>query len=173
MGGEPFHRDGWGYVWSGAKATYGFTDGKLCYEVKLLDNMDSKLEKEKDLFELRVGWSTVDDSLQLGEDSNSFAYCGTAKKATDSKFEEYGAVFAKDDVVGAFIDLDGPNVVMTFTKNGESQGVAFEVPKDQLGGKALFPHIRSVLQRLFLTGDLSYSLLCDGDALIIQRFRSQ
>ena len=26
MIGEPFLKDGWGYVWSGVKATYGFTD---------------------------------------------------------------------------------------------------------------------------------------------------
>ena len=29
MMGEPFHKDGWGYVWSGARATHGFLGGKV------------------------------------------------------------------------------------------------------------------------------------------------
>ena len=29
MIGEPFHKDGWGYVWSGAKATHGFNTGTV------------------------------------------------------------------------------------------------------------------------------------------------
>ena len=29
MIGEPFHKDGWGYVWSGAKATHGFNAGSV------------------------------------------------------------------------------------------------------------------------------------------------
>ena len=29
MIGEPFHKDGWGYVWSGAKATHGFNSGSV------------------------------------------------------------------------------------------------------------------------------------------------
>ena len=61
--------------------------------------------------------------------------------ATDSKFEEYGVEFTKDDVVGAFLDLESDPIEITFTKNGESQGSAFQVPKAQLEGKALFPHI--------------------------------
>ena len=33
--GEPFFKEGWGYVWSGARATHGFTDGKVTSLVAL------------------------------------------------------------------------------------------------------------------------------------------
>ncbi len=60
---------------------------------------------------------------------------------TNSKFEDFGATFAKDDVIGAYVDLESDPIQISFTKNGESQGTAFEVAKSELEGKALFPHI--------------------------------
>merc|ERR1719186_1858799 len=60
---------------------------------------------------------------------------------TNKAFEEYGEKFEKGDVIGAFLDLDGDEVSMTFTKNGEDQGDAFQIPKADLSGQALFPHI--------------------------------
>ena len=137
-----FGREGWGYVWSGARATYGYTTGKVAFEVKLLDNLESKLEGEKRLHELRVGWSTNDTSMQLGEDETSWAYAGNGMAASANNFEEYGAGFAKGDVVGAFVDLTADPVTITFSKNGEDQGQAFSIPKEQLAGRPLFPHIR-------------------------------
>ena len=122
MVGEPFYKEGWGYIFSSARATHGFTAGKVYYEVKLLENMESKLEGEKNLHELKFGWSTNDSILQLGESAESWCYAGSAKKGHDCKFEEYGVTFAKEDVVGAFLDLVGTKVTMTFTKNGETQG---------------------------------------------------
>ena len=56
-------------------------------------------------------------------------------------FEEYGEKFTKGDVVGAYIDFEGDEVSLTFTKNGEDQGDAFQISKDDLGEAALFPHI--------------------------------
>ena len=141
--GEPFYKEGWGYVWSGARATHGFTSGKVFFEVKLTDNLESKLEGEKALHEVRVGFSLNDDTLMLGEAELSFCYAGSAKKATASKFEAYGEAFAKDDVVGAFLDLTGDDVKIEFTKNGVSQGEAFSFPKSGLGERALFPHVSS------------------------------
>ena len=61
--------------------------------------------------------------------------------ATDCKFEDFGATFGKDDVIGAFVDFSGDVVTISFTKNGESQGAAFEVPKSELEGQALFPTV--------------------------------
>jgi len=144
MSGEPFNREGWGYVWSGARATHGYTAGKVWYEVKLVENLDTKVdESEKRIHELRVGWSTNDTSLQLGEADNSFAYAGNGMAATGNSFDEYAETFAKGDVVGAYVDLSADPVNFHFTKNGEDQGVAFSIPKSQLGDQALFPHISS------------------------------
>ena len=60
--------------------------------------------------------------LQIGESAESYCYAGSAKKGHDSKFEDYGETFAKGDVVGAFLDMVGTKITMTFTKNGETQG---------------------------------------------------
>ena len=37
MIGEPFHKDGWGYVWSGAKATHGFNTGAVWWDMIMLN----------------------------------------------------------------------------------------------------------------------------------------
>ncbi len=142
---EPLSKDGWGYVWAGARATYGFVEGKIRFEVKLLEHLEAKgVEGEKEakrVHEVRVGWSADDSPLMLGETSLSFCYAGSAKKARASTFEAYGDEFAKDDVVSALLDLSGDEAVFSFEKNGQSQGEAFRVPKSELEGKALFPHV--------------------------------
>ncbi len=46
-------------------------------------NLEAKLgDDEKNVHELRVGFSTDDTDMQLGESANSFAYAGSAKKGT-------------------------------------------------------------------------------------------
>ncbi|CAB4061276.1 HNRNPUL1 [Lepeophtheirus salmonis] len=132
-----------GYVWAGVKATHGFNEGKIGFQVKLIDNMDSKLEDEKDLHELRLGFSTNEPSMQLGESKNSFSYGGSGKKGTDCTFEDYGEKFVKGDVIGAYLDLTSDDVKITFTKNETTLDEAFSFPKSQLEGKTLFPHISS------------------------------
>merc|ERR1719228_2526057 len=54
MSGIPFSRDGWGYCYAAARATYGFNSGKVWFEVKYLDNMDVKVEKDATTFDLRA-----------------------------------------------------------------------------------------------------------------------
>eukprot|EP00096_Caligus_rogercresseyi_P005787 TRINITY_DN217_c0_g1_i4.p1 TRINITY_DN217_c0_g1~~TRINITY_DN217_c0_g1_i4.p1 ORF type:complete len:524 (+),score=158.84 TRINITY_DN217_c0_g1_i4:154-1572(+) len=139
---EPLYRDGWGYVWAGAKGTKGLaTYGKMAFQVKLLDNCDSKLEDEKDLHELRLGFSTDEPSMALGETKHSYSYGGSGKKGTDSVFEDYGETFTKDDIMGAYLDMSSDEVKITFTKNETTLETAFTFPKAELEGKALFPHV--------------------------------
>jgi heterogeneous nuclear ribonucleoprotein U-like protein 1 len=79
-----------------------------------------------------------------GETDSSWAYSSSeGKMVHNTTFEEYGEKFARNDIIGAFLDLDGDEISMTFTKNGEDQGDAFQIPKEKLGGRALFPHILS------------------------------
>ena len=75
----------------------------------------------------------------------SFAFSNAGKKAKDLTFEEYGGTFTKEDVITSTIDFESEpeNVSISFAKNGESLGQAFSVPKADLNGKALFPHISS------------------------------
>ncbi len=142
---EPFYKEGWGYVWASARGTHGFTSGKVCFEVKLVDNMDAKVDNEKAVHEVRVGWSADAASLTLGEDAGSICYAGTAKQGRNGIFQDFGATFAKGDVVGAFADFDqGQDILFTFTKNGEKQGEAIKLSRSDFelnDGVALFPHV--------------------------------
>merc|ERR1712051_1136112 len=150
---------GWGYVWSGVKATHGFKSGAVWYEVKVLDELETKLEPA--VHELRLGWSTDDTDMQLGESPCSFTYSGSAKKGTACKFEDYGEAFKKDDVIGAYLLFNGVNACMTFTKNGVSQGVAYEVSEAELAGKALYPHISS--RNFKFEVNFGNSVICEKD----------
>jgi len=142
--GIPFSRDGWGYCYAAARATYGFTSGKVWYEIKYLDNIDVKVEKETTTYDLRVGWSTDCSNLMLGEDEKSWCYSSAEGKMAHNRiFEEYGEKFEKGDIIGAFIDFTQDEINVTFSKNGEDQGDAFQIAKADLDGKALFPHIMS------------------------------
>jgi hypothetical protein len=103
--------------------------------------MDVKVEKDAATYDLRVGWSSNKASMMLGEDQQSWCYSGAEGKMAHMRtFEEYGEKFGKGDVVGAYIDFEGEEVSLTFTKNGEDQGDAFQIPKSELG-EGLFPHV--------------------------------
>lgn len=140
---EPFHVAAWGYIFSSARATHGFVNGKIAFQVKWTGNMEVKLDDVKEPHELRVGFSTDESNLQAGESPLSYACSNTGKKANDSNFEDFATTFTKDDVVTCLIDLDSAQVSVKFAKNDEAPVEAFTFAKTQLGGKAVFPHISS------------------------------
>ena len=136
------HNDGFGYVWAGARASYGFTTGKVYYEVKITECCEVHLPDEAAPHVLRCGWSVTNTSMQLGEEPLTYGYGGTGKISTGNKFSDYGEPFGKDDVVGCYLDMtDDNNIVISYTINGKNHGAAFTVPKTELEGKALFPHV--------------------------------
>ena len=65
LSAEPFHLGSWAFIFSSARATHGFTSGKVAFEVKWTGNMEVKLEDVKEPHELRVGFSTDDSNLQV------------------------------------------------------------------------------------------------------------
>lgn len=134
-----------GLAWAGARATYGVKNGKVAYEVQIQEiNRIHNLSDERNLYELRCGWSIPSDNLQLGEADLSFGYSGCAKKATKNIFSEYGIKYgSRGDVVGVYLDLDSSPCTIEYTVNGVSQGVAFEFEKGELNDQPLFPHILS------------------------------
>ena len=80
-----------------------------------------------------------------GEEKLSYGYGGTAKASTDCKFKDYGKTFTEGDSVAAYIDFEdaeGP-VILSYSVNGEEQGTCYEIQRDELAEKALFPHILS------------------------------
>lgn len=142
---RPISESALGLAWSGARATYGVNDGKVCYEVQINEiNRVQNLSDERNLYELRCGWSILSESLQLGETELSFGYSGCAKKCVNKEFSDYGIKYgSRGDVIGAYLDLDSTPCTIQYTVNGESQGIAFEFNKDDLNGSALYPHIIS------------------------------
>ncbi|CAF0841442.1 unnamed protein product [Adineta steineri] len=138
------------FLWAGIRATYGFKQGKICYEIRVTEIIDCPQmpESEKEKFGIRIGWSNLSSglhALQLGEFNDSFAYASTGKKlsTTNTEFMEdtYGESFGLSDVIACYIDFgDDDNLIrISFTKNGEDYGQAFEFSKTN--SIEFYPHI--------------------------------
>lgn len=142
---RPISEAALGLAWAGARSTFGVTSGKVCYEIQVNEiNRVQNLSDERNLYELRCGWSVLSDSLQLGEAELSFGYSGCAKKCVNSEFKDYGVKYgSRGDVIGVYLDLESSPCVIEYTVNGEPQGTAFEFNKDELNGKAIYPHVLS------------------------------
>ncbi|XP_068934418.1 heterogeneous nuclear ribonucleoprotein U-like protein 1 isoform X2 [Petaurus breviceps papuanus] len=142
--GYPLTIEGFAYLWSGARASYGVRRGRVCFEMKINEEISVKHlpSTEPDPHVVRIGWSLDSCSTQLGEEAFSYGYGGTGKKSTNSRFENYGDTFAENDVIGCFADFEcGHEVELSFTKNGKWLGIAYRIQKDALGGQALYPHV--------------------------------
>uniref|UniRef100_A0A3B5LZX1 Uncharacterized protein n=1 Tax=Xiphophorus couchianus TaxID=32473 RepID=A0A3B5LZX1_9TELE len=142
--GYPLTIEGFAYLWAGARATHGITQGRVCYEMKINEEIPVKHlpSSEPDPHVVRIGWSLNNCSTQLGEEPFSFGYGGTGKKSSDCKFADYGEKFGENDIIGCYIDFESSDeVTMGFSKNGVNLGVAFRTTKEALAGRALFPHV--------------------------------
>ncbi|CAF1140885.1 unnamed protein product [Rotaria magnacalcarata] len=140
------------FLWAGVRASYGFKQGKICYAIRITDTITCPQmpDSEKEKFGIRVGWSNLSSglqALQLGEFNDSFAYTSSGKKMSktnDELIEEsYGEAFGLSDVLGCYIDF-GDNsednlIRISFTKNEEDYGQAFEFSKTNLN--EFYPHI--------------------------------
>ncbi|XP_073989930.1 ATP-dependent RNA helicase Ddx1 isoform X1 [Rhodnius prolixus] len=114
--------------WHGCRASKGVhSSGKYYYEAKISDEGLC-----------RVGWSTIQASLDLGTDKFGFGFGGTGKKSNNKQFDNYGEAFGKNDVIGCMIDLDSGRIA--FSKNGADFGTAFTIPQ-QLHRSSFFPSV--------------------------------
>ncbi|XP_049997847.1 ATP-dependent RNA helicase DDX1 [Alexandromys fortis] len=111
--------------WHGCRATRGLLKGKHYYEVSCHDQGLC-----------RVGWSTMQASLDLGTDKFGFGFGGTGKKSHNKQFDNYGEEFTMHDTIGCYLDIDKGHV--KFSKNGKDLGLAFEIPA-HIKNQALFP----------------------------------
>jgi ATP-dependent RNA helicase DDX1 len=104
---------------------------------------------------VRVGWSSEDASLQLGTDRDGFGYGGTGMKANNGKYEPFPSKdkkvqFSVGDVVGCHLKIIPPpkttsgdkkkqlKATVSFSKNGEFVGQAFEVSSNIANQKLSF-----------------------------------
>ncbi|XP_053577616.1 heterogeneous nuclear ribonucleoprotein U-like protein 1 [Bombina bombina] len=142
--GFPLTIEGFAYLWSGARATHGVKRGKVCYEMRIKEEIAVAHlpSSEPDPHVVRIGWSLDSCSTQLGEEPFSYGYGGTGRKSTNSKFEIYGEPFAENDVIGCFLDFESRgDIEMSFSKNGRPLGVAYRLRRDTVVDQAFFPHV--------------------------------
>ncbi|KAJ1149640.1 hypothetical protein NDU88_002446, partial [Pleurodeles waltl] len=111
--------------WHGCRATRGINKGKYYYEVSCHDQGLC-----------RVGWSSMQASLDLGTDKFGFGFGGTGKKSHNKQFDSYGEEFTMHDTVGCYLDIEKSSI--KFSKNGKDLGLAFDIPS-HLKNQAFFP----------------------------------
>jgi ATP-dependent RNA helicase DDX1 len=117
-------------AWGGVRGNTGVKQGCYYFEVTVRDEGVG-----------RVGWCTLDATLELGCDRNGFGYGGTAMKSTGRKFVPYGEKYGQDDVLGCWIErAPGAPTRFAFGRNGNFLGVAFTVPAATSVG-TLFPAV--------------------------------
>ncbi|KRT79598.1 hypothetical protein AMK59_7718 [Oryctes borbonicus] len=94
---------------------------------------------------IRIGWSSLNSGLQLGESKFSYGYESSGKFVHDKNFVDYGKPFAVGDVIGAYLDFSEEAVNIRYTLNGEELPVAFTIPKTEVPEEnfSLFPHVLS------------------------------
>ncbi|XP_076867260.1 heterogeneous nuclear ribonucleoprotein U-like protein 1 isoform X2 [Brachyhypopomus gauderio] len=142
--GYPLTIEGFAYLWAGARASYGVTKGRVCYEMKINEEISVKHlpSSEPDPHVVRIGWSLDSCSTQLGEEPFSYGFGGTGKKSSDCKFEDYGEKFNENDVIGCYIDFESnEQVEIAFSKNGKWLGMCYNISFEELAGRPLFPHV--------------------------------
>ncbi|NXW26219.1 HNRL2 protein, partial [Circaetus pectoralis] len=168
-GGQPLFFEKFPSLWSGARSTHGVTKGKICFEAKVTQYLPVK-EGSPEIPLFRVGWSVDFSHSQLGkrrfpvpkhhhpaaavvnvvtrlcgavgEDEFSYGYDGRGLKVENGQFEEFGQTFGENDVIGCFANFEGEELVeLSFSKNGEEVGTAFQIRKESLADRALLPHV--------------------------------
>ncbi|CAH1117276.1 unnamed protein product [Phaedon cochleariae] len=113
--------------WHGVRCTRGVKSGKWGFEATVTDEGLC-----------RVGWSSLQASLDLGTDRFGYGFGGTGKKSNNRQFDNYGEPFGKSDVITCLLDCDNGDI--TFLKNGISLGVAFNADKNMISN-GLFPAV--------------------------------
>lgn len=133
--------DGFQYLWKGVRSNYGITKGVYMYEVKIIDTPAVKMPETKPGNQniLRCGFSQPLTSLFLGDTAEGWGWGGTGKKSHNNNFEDYGGQFTKGDVIGCVIDMDQGTI--SFLKNGEFMGVAFDNVPPAAASTGVFPHL--------------------------------
>lgn len=159
ISGYGLNEEGFGYCWSGARASVGIRRGRYCFGVKVISEQPVDInDTAPDQRHLcRLGVSRGDDSVGgLGESSHSFGYGGTGKFSNAGRFLNFGERFGVGDTVVCCIDLESkPLASIGFSKNGRWLGTAFQFDAGPLGlgvvdsplrdsqpwESALFPHV--------------------------------
>ncbi|XP_073965765.1 uncharacterized protein [Choristoneura fumiferana] len=143
----PLSDGAFAHAWAGARATHGVAPDaqakRVCFELRVGAAVTTTETTDKEVVNngLRVGWSTDDSTLHLGEGELSFGYENTGRFVNNGEFKEYGKTFTEKDVIGAYLDLESNPCKISYTLNGVELGVAHEFERSALGDKPLYPHV--------------------------------
>jgi len=141
LGATCLHTDGFQYMWKGSRATHGVRGGAYMFEVRVVEALPVSMPDTAKATQniCRVGASMPLSSLFLGDTTESWGWGGTGKKSHNNTYADYGGRYSVGDVVGVIVDID--NLQISFTKNGQFMGVAFNNITDAVLTTGLFPHI--------------------------------
>ncbi|XP_059145117.1 putative uncharacterized protein DDB_G0282133 [Physella acuta] len=124
-------QSGFKLLWADIKATHGVLQGKVFFEVKIMDAVSGTAEESSAV--ARVGWSPEIFSFRNSKGCWSLGY-------TEMSERSYEEIYENEDVLGAKLDLDSTPPVLSFIKNGEDFGEIISL-KDHDKNLAMFPHI--------------------------------
>jgi len=135
--------NGFQFLWSGSRANVGIHRGKYGFGCTITEynSVVNNCETNPTLRQnnvCRIGWSTSNATLQLGQDSFSFGYENTGHRYSQGLSEPFGEPFTIGDIIGCYYDAD--NLTISYSKNGQFLGTAFSVPSE-FRGRGLFPHV--------------------------------
>ncbi|NWS65070.1 HNRL2 protein, partial [Chunga burmeisteri] len=145
-GGQPLFFEKFPSLWAGARSTHGVTKGKICFEAKVRILREGGDTTHDDggfagIFRPRRG-GYPGARIPGREDEFSYGYDGRGLKVENGRFEEFGQTFGENDVIGCFANFEGEELVeLSFSKNGEAVGTAFQIGKGSLADRALLPHV--------------------------------
>ncbi|WIA38205.1 hypothetical protein OEZ86_001552 [Tetradesmus obliquus] len=158
--------EGFGYLWSGVRATHGITSGRFWFSVRVLEPLETtaaNIGESADAYNddetaantihcCRVGVSRPSVDVGSLGSHQSWGYGSTGKKSTGNMYQPYPAnqrrCFGPGDEVACFVDLSpaAPNSIasISFAVNCQHLGTAFELfhkPDPSNAATALFPHV--------------------------------
>jgi len=138
---ESLHEDGFQYLWKGIRGNYGVKKGIYMFEVQIVEHCKVKMPETKVENQniLRCGFSPPLSSLFLGDTADSWGWGGTGMRSHNNEYTEYGGSFGLGDVIGCIIDIDQGSI--SYTKNGQFMGIAFDNIPPTAQETGLFPHL--------------------------------
>ncbi|KRW99345.1 P-loop containing nucleoside triphosphate hydrolase [Pseudocohnilembus persalinus] len=149
---------GFEFLFKTAKTNFGVKQGRLMYEVKIDEilkpqeyygpghrakNELSKqtLEEFNQQYALRIGWSQVNNQKPLGQDNGTIAIDNYGSKWNNGLKQNYCDQLNVGDVIRCCIELNHPDNVVYYFKNGKYLGVCEQIPSQKGQNKPWFPAI--------------------------------
>uniref|UniRef100_A0A7E4VTE1 SAP domain-containing protein n=1 Tax=Panagrellus redivivus TaxID=6233 RepID=A0A7E4VTE1_PANRE len=156
---EPDNSDGFALMWGGVRSNYGIPvpgeDSepiRVAFQVKIAEFLTLKHVpfEEQDPHDIRVGWSVAQASNLLGEANKSYCINSMERKAAEGVFRGFGDSFHLEDIITTVLELEPTRKAISYYKNGEFLGVAYESENLFNQGDVVYPHIATKNCKVFV-----------------------